>query len=78
MKRLYNILDALSQLLQVILFPRPEDTNANESMSGRSFREGFFSQKVIDRIFFWQKDHCKQAYLKDVERAKSLIEQDLR
>lgn len=75
MRRLTHIGDALSQLGNVTLLPRPDDTNANESISGRSYREGWkVAQWMINALFFWQNDHCKQAYLKDVERAKALIQ----
>jgi hypothetical protein len=74
--RLLNISDALSQLLQVTLFPRPQDTNANESISGRSHREGFKTlERVVNFIFVWDPDHCRKAVERDLQRAKDYIKQ---
>lgn len=72
--RLVKILDALSQLAQVAVCPRIKDTTANESVSGRSYREGWWVRHPINWVFFWQKDHCKMSYLKDYERAKEYLE----
>ena len=73
MPRIFKIGDALSQLANVALLPNHADTCANESISGRAYRNGWRVQKVINWIFFWQDDHCKQAYLYDLERAKAYI-----
>lgn len=76
LRRLHNIGDALSQLLQVICAPRPFDTNANESLSGRSHREGWWLEKAIDALFWViERDHCKNAVLRDAERAKAYLRQ---
>ena len=46
---------------------------ADESMSSRSYRkrieenDGFW-EKVINSIFFWEKDHCYLSYLSEKER----------
>ena len=69
MRRLLNIGDALSQLMQVTFAPRAQDTSANESLSGRSYREGWWTQRVIDAIFFWEPDHCRLAAIRDRKRA---------
>jgi len=36
--------------------------NKNEMLSSRAHRTGWWLEAVIDRIFFWQKRHCKQSY----------------
>lgn len=77
-QRLINVGDALSQLTQVILWPRASETNANESISGRAYRED--RQRliaIIDLLFFWDSDddkgHCELAFDRDFRRAYVLI-----
>lgn len=71
LRQLIVIGDALSQLGNTIFF----GGEANESISGRSFREPWpLARKVIDFIFRpFQKDHCKEAFLKDLHRARELV-----
>lgn len=60
--------DALSQLANVVLL----NGDANEeSISGRSHREGWkLAELVINWLFSpLEKDHCRLAYLADLERA---------
>lgn len=74
--RLHNIGDAMSQLLQVTVCPRPMDTSANESLSGRSHREGWWTEKVIDALFWViERDHCRKAVDRDAERARQYLRQ---
>lgn len=75
--RLYKIGDALSQLGNVALLPRHQDTNANESISGRAYRMNWKrTVKVIDWLFGpWEKDHCRLSYEADVQRAEELLRQ---
>lgn len=69
--RIQRTLDAISQLLNVIIF----DGDANSSISGDSYKYNIkWRMKIIDFIFSpWQKDHCKGAYEKDVMLAYMLI-----
>ena len=77
MERLIKIGDALSQLGNVAwLFWPHKNTTANESISGRAHRENRKTlKKLINSIFFWQEDHCKSAFDKDLQRAKDLLSQ---
>jgi hypothetical protein len=75
-KYLIRIGDSISQLLNVtLLFGQ----NANESISGRSYRLGRTRwpwatlKTVINIIFFWQEDHCREAYFADLRRARQLV-----
>ena len=67
--RAVKIGDALSQLVNVALLPRHTETTANESISGRAYREGWRAARWIDALFFWQRNHCEGAYLADLKRA---------
>lgn len=74
--------DATSQLLQVMLFRRHEDSDAHESMSGRCYWESMygkhaghwswrFGRTLIDFLFYpWDgPDHCQKADERDYYRA---------
>lgn len=83
--RLVKALDALSQLLQVALLRRHEDSDAHESISGRCFWESEYGpnaghwswvwpRRVIDAIFWmdrdvWGRGHCELADIRDYHRA---------
>ena len=76
--RAAKIGDALSQLGNVAIFSLfwgHRDTSANESISGRCYRQGRWFRHVVDALFFWQRNprHCERAYLSDLERAKRYI-----
>lgn len=74
MRRLHNVTDALSQFGNALLLPRPWDTDANESISGRSYREGWrLAERIINVLIFWDADHCRRAYERDMERARKLV-----
>lgn len=66
----FRVFDALSQLGNAAFL----NGNANESISGRSYRKGWASEKWIDLLL--GKHHCRDAYLSDVERARQLIAED--
>jgi hypothetical protein len=70
--------DALSQLLNVVVFL---SENPNESLSGRSYRmrRNWFWGKmliVIDLLFLpFQKEHCRKSHENDVKRASRLLKE---
>lgn len=72
--RLIKAGDALSQMCNVLFLPNHEETDANESISGRSHRMMWGrAERFIDTMFwvlFGQKDHCRKAYYKDLRRAQ--------
>lgn len=70
---LIRLLDATSQWLNVALLWG----DANESISGRAFREGWRkTEAVINTLAFWEPDHCRRAHETDVLRAHKLIEEN--
>lgn len=74
MRRLVMIGDALSQLGNVAWpFWSVRDTSANESISGRCYRERRAFRHVINALFFWQDDHCRIAFEADLARARALV-----
>lgn len=48
---------------------------ADETLSSRAYRAdrggklfGKFFRPLIDKLFFWDKDHCRYAYLAEVHK----------
>ena len=68
-----RIWSAFSQMLNVVfLLGHP-----NESISGRSYREPWpTAHKLINKMFWWQKDHCRSAYTNDLKWAQEYLAQD--
>lgn len=65
-----QLLVALDQLLNALLLGY-----ADETLSSRAYRAdrdgkvfGLFFRPLIDTVFFFQKNHCHQAYLEEVHR----------
>ena len=68
MSRLHNIAVALDQLCNAMLGGWPD-----ESLSARAWRwhrdaKRNWPRALINRIFFWQKDHCFSAYDNECKR----------
>jgi hypothetical protein len=70
-KYLWRIWSATSQWFNVVvLLGHP-----NESISGRCYREPWpRAMALINKMFFWQVNHCKSAYNNDLKWAKAYIE----
>jgi hypothetical protein len=70
MSYLAKIGDAFSQLMNVILF----NGDPNQSISGDAYRLNRYNLRaLIDSVLWFDEDHCRQAYLKDVEYARKLL-----
>ena len=54
---------AIDQLLNALL-----GGMADETLSARAHCTGSAWEYVIDTLFFWQTDHCQDAYLSEKER----------
>ena len=64
----FQILVAVDQLANTFL-----GGMADETLSARAWRNHLkgrrsWPYKLIDTLFFWQKDHCRTAYESEVER----------
>lgn len=56
---LTRILVCISQLVNVVLL----DGDPDEMLSSRAYRCNWtLAVLLIDSVFWWQKDHCKQSY----------------
>ena len=65
----FQVLIALDQLINTLLWGM-----ADETLSARAWRHHLdgsrdWPYKLIDGLFFFQKDHCRQAYESELERA---------
>ena len=65
---LIRIGDATSQWVNSLFGGHP-----NESISGRAYRENKPWRKWIDALLWFDRDHCKTAYLNDVKYAAQLL-----
>lgn len=72
--RIVKIGDALSQLFNVALSWDHTATTSNESMSSKAHRLNLPRRKLINALFFFQDDHCRTSFEKDVERARQTIQ----
>ena len=67
--KILQILIAFDQLINTIL-----GGMADETISSRAHRNRFknwrwrFMRRLIDGLFFWQKYHCHQSYLAELDR----------
>ena len=65
---LFNLLYSLDQLLNTFL-----GGNADETLSSRLYREGSRFRHVVNALFFWQDEHCKQSFLNEYKRRTKFI-----
>lgn len=69
-------------ILSRILHTCPFLGHPSETLSSRSHREFFLLDKwtkrraVINRLFFWQADHCEEDWADQVARAHRTLEID--
>ena len=69
--RLTRALDALSQLLNVIIFNGDE----NYSISADAYCYDRKVIKLLANSLFMDKNHCRDAYLNDINKAKALLQE---
>lgn len=67
----FQVLIAIDQLLNTLI----PNGFADETLSSRAYRHArikcdrMWPMWIIDHMFFWQDEHCKQAYESELERA---------
>lgn len=66
-----QLLLAVDQLINVVFF----NGYADETISARAYRNSvkrvkrwMIAVRIIDGVFFWQKRHCRGAYLSEISR----------
>ena len=68
MNRIFQLLLSLDQLFNVFISLIIGGGWADESLSARAYRskgDKYWNKayKAINKIFFWQANHCEEAYL---------------
>jgi hypothetical protein len=69
-----QVLIAIDQLANTLCFWLPGGAWADESLSARAWRIQVNCPnlyRVIDGIFFFQKDHCYTSYISEILRLQS-------
>lgn len=69
MDRLTRIAAALSELMNACI-----GGHNNETLSGRAWRTNHWTVKYINRVFFWQENHCLTSHLDDVKWAHEFLD----
>jgi len=70
MNRLFQFLLGIDQLVNVFISLFIGGGWADESLSARAYRSKenkywLLAYKVINKIFFWQRNHCEEAYVSE-------------
>lgn len=70
MKRKYfhQLLIAIDQLLNTLLAGWADETLSSRAYRTRHKKRWYIAMHIIDGIFFWQDQHCKQSYLVELYR----------
>lgn len=71
MSRVFEVLVAVDQLANAVLGGWADETMSARCWRLRGFRPYCWLRPVIDKLFFWQPNHCKSAY--ESERLRSQL-----
>lgn len=68
-----QLLISIDQVMNVLNRFFTEKKYADETISSRAYRfrrdeNKPFYEKVINKIFFWEKDHCYESYMSEMNR----------
>jgi hypothetical protein len=66
-----DIISLISRSLNAFVF----NGSTAQTLSARAYIEEGWSthRRIINAIFFWQEDHCKNAWELEVKRAKYVV-----
>ena len=71
MKYLLHVSIWVSQTLNVwLLAGHPDQTVSARAYLSRNHKVWGYSYRILNKIFFWQADHCYTSHQQDVERAR--------
>lgn len=68
MSRVNQVLIAFDQLVNAICGGYSDETISARCWRLRASRPYSFLRPIIDRLFFFQRDHCRTAYESEVKR----------
>lgn len=63
-----QILIAVDQLVNTLFGGWADETISARAYRGRKKKRWYYSMIFIDKLFFMQKEHCKLAYLSEINR----------
>lgn len=63
-----SVLIGIDQLANTLLAGYPDETLSSRAYRQRHKFRWSVMQEVINLLFFWQPDHCRQAYTSEIER----------
>ena len=66
MRYLRHNLTALTQLLNTLLGGYPDESTSSRAHRQQHKLRWRVARRVINGLFFWQADHCEQAYLEEL------------
>ncbi|MBQ4132785.1 MAG: pseudouridine synthase [Desulfovibrionaceae bacterium] len=65
MNWLKSMLIALDQLINTLLGGWPDETLSSRAWRWELAERRSWPRWLIDRLFFWENDHCKDSYLSE-------------
>ena len=71
MTYLWNVLEAVSQLLHAMLGGNPNITVSAKAYLNRHKRPWVY--RAINRLFWWQEDHCRDSWVSDIVFARRAL-----
>lgn len=70
-----NILISFDQFVNVLFLGQPDETISSRAWRCKDANSFWkFMRKLIDTLFFWQKDHCYYSYVAEIERHQIITE----
>lgn len=73
MRYLKQLWIAVDQLLNALLGGWPDETLSARCWRERHKRHYAIAVRVINTLFWWQSNHCRGAFAKEVDRAHTAV-----
>lgn len=71
---LYRVAEMFISLLSRFINAAFFGGSTHQTTSARAYVEGWSARrKLINALFFWEKDHCKKAWEREVEEARKTL-----
>lgn len=61
------VLIAVDQLVNALLAGWPDETLSSRAWRWEQGGVRAWPRRIIDRLFFWEQDHCYQSYISERE-----------
>lgn len=70
---LWGVAEAISQLFNALLGGNPNMTLSARAYVNRERPRWRTAYKTLNRVFFWQEDHCRASWTKDIMFARHAL-----